>query len=277
MGVPLAMMGASAIDVAGGVVTNLMNMNQARINRDYLNTAHQREVADLRAAGLNPILSAMGGSGAAVPGGTMPSLVNPAAGVGRNLSSAYQLKMQEKDLENRTKVADADVAVRLADVDLKRSQKANIDAQTVTEGNRPANIAASTGALSADPALKGAQTAAAYASAGNLRANSELTEAKLPFARLEGEFWQRITPILGEVLKAISSIGSRAKSLGPEAFVEEVGKQLTAPVRNHWDGIVSDWKSSMGKSYAPIINFFKMLGADKLQDVSSAPAMMRSH
>ena len=41
------------------------------------NTAHQRQVKDLRDAGLNPILSATGGSGASSPGGAMAVLENP--------------------------------------------------------------------------------------------------------------------------------------------------------------------------------------------------------
>lgn len=68
------------------------NSREAQFNREWQemmsNAAHQREIKDLQAAGLNPVLSAMGGNGAAVTSGATASGVTSAGAKGDTDTSA---------------------------------------------------------------------------------------------------------------------------------------------------------------------------------------------
>lgn len=94
-----AAVGAAVGSMLGGERANSARAKQARYNRDFQermsNTAHQREVKDLKLAGLNPILSAT--RGASSPSGSMANqedTITPA------INTALAYKMQKAQIDN---------------------------------------------------------------------------------------------------------------------------------------------------------------------------------
>ncbi len=115
----------------GGERANDASAYQAQLNRQYQerlsSTAHQREVKDLRAAGLNPILSAKYG-GSSTPGGNMPVMrdtITPALSSARESARLSPqnalLRQQQKLAEAQTNSAQSTAAINAVDANIATS------------------------------------------------------------------------------------------------------------------------------------------------------------
>lgn len=125
-----SLLGASISSGADIYNTNSMNQANQANSREQMafqermsSTAHQREVADLRAAGINPILSANAGS--STPAGASATFQKPdKPDFSQSIATALQKKQMEKDFEKID-----------TEVDLNRGAK------TVQEATREREVA----------------------------------------------------------------------------------------------------------------------------------------
>jgi len=150
----------AVLDFAGGILSNKANAKQGRLNREFQermsSTSHQRAVADLKAAGLNPMLSVMH-QGASSPAGAQAHMENPFKDAGQKISSAAVAKLTrellgrqvEKTIKetdaietnqvealSRTRVNDAQeqeilsrIPMHVASAEVSRQQKENMIAE----------------------------------------------------------------------------------------------------------------------------------------------------
>lgn len=122
------MFGGLIGSIAGSTISSLANWGissssakkskreaerQRNWQQQMSDTAHQREVADLRAAGLNPILSA-GGSGASTPSGAMANM---------NMGSPFDIRGDEAIAKTISKERNSAVENMQADTKLKKASK----------------------------------------------------------------------------------------------------------------------------------------------------------
>lgn len=160
-----------------------VNMTQAQWKHDeYMaNTAHKREVADLRSAGLNPVLSATGGNGAPATSSSVVQSNSASAGVSarqqaRNQQLQAGLQVFADVLNAKLKDKELSIASKNADTNLMNAvtQSKQVDSNTALQNSQIANYVYQNRNLSAQEKLNLAksQEASAHINFMNLQGNS---------------------------------------------------------------------------------------------------------
>lgn len=106
---------------SGAKNQNIANAKQAQLNRDFQermsSTAHQRATADLRAAGLNPILSATKG-GSSTPSGAQAQMQNELEPLANSARQTSQIAAQMKLVQAQTAQTQAQTAKTSAETQI---------------------------------------------------------------------------------------------------------------------------------------------------------------
>lgn len=212
----------SLIGAGTSILGGFMNQDTAQKQMDFQaymsNTAYTRAVADMKNAGLNPMMMFGGGGPASTPAGASGNPGTGFAQAGDILSKALPTAIQN-DVMRKT-------------IDKMGDEMAKIKAETVTESKRPAAVEASTG-------LTKAQTGMTEQETKTESNRTDITSTQIMVGKLQ----QKLADIelklrntsAGAFLHGASKVGTDlSKAISP---ISDIASSALGIRNSYWKGV----------------------------------------